>query len=421
MAIILGIDPGSQKTGFRHYHTRCTASTSYITSGVIRLRAGPLPERLRIDRRERGGTGGAHGPTELSIEQVFMARSADAALKLGQARGAAIVPCVTARTRGQRVFGAADQAVRGRYRRRGQGAGAAHGARAARLPGSRRRRMPPMRSPLPCAMRTRGRGSASAPAGATAHPPGPDALDGMRKGETVTNRAGQRCSPAYDRSYLGHAAAQATRRRSLSTSAVWATSCRCPMTTLFQLPALGETVTLVTHHAVREDAHTLYGFAGERDRELFRHLIRVNGVGPKLALTILSGMDARQLCARRAAPATCHALVALPGVGKKTAERLLVEMRDKLSGWLEQLGETVDAARAGSTSLPAGRATSWTMPRSRAGRAGLQARGGRTPGGGSGQRRQISSPTTSASRRCASRWRSSSAPPAGAARRWITR
>jgi Holliday junction DNA helicase RuvA len=56
----------------------------------------------------------------------------------------------------------------------------------------------------------------------------------------------------------------------------------------------------VTHHAVREDAHTLYGFAGERDRELFRHLIRVSGVGPKLALTILSGMDARQLCPRRA-------------------------------------------------------------------------------------------------------------------------
>jgi Holliday junction DNA helicase RuvA len=118
-----------------------------------------------------------------------------------------------------------------------------------------------------------------------------------------------------------------------------------PMTTLFQLPAPGETVTLLVHHAVREDAHTLYGFAAERDRELFRHLIRVTGIGPRLALTILSGMDADSF-ARAVQGGDLSALVALPGVGKKTAERLLVEMRDRLSGWLEQLGAAPRAVPA---------------------------------------------------------------------------
>lgn len=105
-----------------------------------------------------------------------------------------------------------------------------------------------------------------------------------------------------------------------------------PMTTLFQLPEVGVEIALVTHFVVREDAQLLYGFISERDRSLFRELIKVSGVGPKLALTILSGMDSTSFvsCVRRDDVA---ALVALPGVGKKTAERLLVEMRDKLKNW----------------------------------------------------------------------------------------
>ena len=106
-----------------------------------------------------------------------------------------------------------------------------------------------------------------------------------------------------------------------------------PMTTLFQLPELGAEVSLVTHFVVREDAQLLYGFVEEGDRALFRQLIKVSGVGPKLALTILSGMDAQNF-ARCVQRDDISALVALPGVGKKTAERLLVEMRDKLNDWL---------------------------------------------------------------------------------------
>lgn len=106
-----------------------------------------------------------------------------------------------------------------------------------------------------------------------------------------------------------------------------------PMTTLFRLPELGSEVSLVTHFVVREDAQSLYGFIEEGDRSLFRQLIKVSGVGPKLALTILSGMDARNFahCVERD---DISSLVALPGVGRKTAERLLVEMRDKLKEWL---------------------------------------------------------------------------------------
>lgn len=117
-----------------------------------------------------------------------------------------------------------------------------------------------------------------------------------------------------------------------------------PMTTLFQLPNLGEEVTLLTHFVVREDAQLLFGFAGEEDRRLFRELIKVSGVGPRLALTLLSGMDARAFahCLQRD---DIKALVALPGVGKKTAERLLVEMRDKAGKWLEELSPASVASR----------------------------------------------------------------------------
>ena len=96
-----------------------------------------------------------------------------------------------------------------------------------------------------------------------------------------------------------------------------------PMTTFYDLPAVGETVTPFTHLAVREDAHTLYGFSKLSDRSLFRTLIKVNGVGAKLALTILSGMDAGHFAACVQGGDTA-ALVKLPGVGKKTAERLVV-------------------------------------------------------------------------------------------------
>lgn len=102
-----------------------------------------------------------------------------------------------------------------------------------------------------------------------------------------------------------------------------------PLSTIFSLPHKGEPVQLLTHLAVREDAHVLYGFGTEQERVLFRALIRINGVGPKLALGILSGMETRSFIeAIRAQDASM--LVKIPGVGKKTAERLIIEMKDRL-------------------------------------------------------------------------------------------
>ncbi|XLX41642.1 Holliday junction branch migration protein RuvA [Ectopseudomonas mendocina] len=105
-----------------------------------------------------------------------------------------------------------------------------------------------------------------------------------------------------------------------------------PMTTLYRLPAVGEAVTLHTHLVVREDAHLLYGFFEKRERELFRELIRLNGVGPKLALALMSGLEVDELVRCVQAQDTA-ALVKVPGVGKKTAERLLVELKDRFKAW----------------------------------------------------------------------------------------
>jgi Holliday junction DNA helicase RuvA len=102
-----------------------------------------------------------------------------------------------------------------------------------------------------------------------------------------------------------------------------------PMTTFYNLPTLGAEILLHTHLVVREDAHILFGFSSESDRSMFRTLIKVNGVGPKLALTILSGLNGEDFhrCIQNN---DTQSLVRLPGVGKKTAERLVIEMRDRL-------------------------------------------------------------------------------------------
>lgn len=103
-----------------------------------------------------------------------------------------------------------------------------------------------------------------------------------------------------------------------------------PLNTFFDIPDIGELVTLHTHFVVREDAQQLYGFSQLDERLLFRYLIKVNGVGPKMALAILSGMSVKEFsrCVQLDEVTT---LVKIPGVGKKTAERLLIEMRDKIA------------------------------------------------------------------------------------------
>lgn len=105
-----------------------------------------------------------------------------------------------------------------------------------------------------------------------------------------------------------------------------------PMSTLYQLPELGELVRLHTHFSVREDAQTLYGFFDAETKKMFRSLVRVNGVGPKMALGILSGMSVEDFV-QAVRNNDSEAMVRMPGIGKKTAERLMIEMRDKIIEW----------------------------------------------------------------------------------------
>jgi Holliday junction DNA helicase RuvA len=118
-----------------------------------------------------------------------------------------------------------------------------------------------------------------------------------------------------------------------------------PMSTFFLLPAVGEEVRLLTHLVVREDAHILYAFATDNERRLFRSLIKVSGVGPKIALALLSGIsvEAFALCVQNQDIAS---LTRVPGIGRKTAERLVVEMKDRL-------GPTADPTIIATASTPA--------------------------------------------------------------------
>lgn len=122
-----------------------------------------------------------------------------------------------------------------------------------------------------------------------------------------------------------------------------------PMSTFYALPELGEKVVLHTHMVVREDAQLLYGFSSESERALFRILIKINGVGPKLAITILSGIATDDFI-RCIHDNDAAALVRLPGIGKKTAERLIVELKDKIGNESEADSDSASAKVMSSAS-----------------------------------------------------------------------
>ncbi len=117
-----------------------------------------------------------------------------------------------------------------------------------------------------------------------------------------------------------------------------------PMITLYRFPELGKPVNLYTHFVVREDAQLLYGFSELEERSLFRELIKINGIGPKLGLAILSGIEAN-IFVKVVRTNDVASLQRLPGIGKKTAERLIIEMRDRLKDWHIDMPETSEAPR----------------------------------------------------------------------------
>ena len=107
---------------------------------------------------------------------------------------------------------------------------------------------------------------------------------------------------------------------------------QAPMTTFYRLPAVGSEIILHTHLSITENLHQLFGFFDQRDRSLFRTLIKVSSVGPKLAIAILSGMESDDI-ARCVRDNNIAALTKVPGIGTKTAERLVIELRDRLKNW----------------------------------------------------------------------------------------
>ena len=116
-----------------------------------------------------------------------------------------------------------------------------------------------------------------------------------------------------------------------------------PMSTLYQLPEIGASITLLTHHLVREDAQQLFGFASENERETFRTLIKISGVGARTALTILSGMSVSDI-ALAVSMQDSSRLMTVPGIGKKTAERLLLELKGKFGTDLQSATGTTNSA-----------------------------------------------------------------------------
>ncbi len=116
-----------------------------------------------------------------------------------------------------------------------------------------------------------------------------------------------------------------------------------PMSTIYDLPATGKEVILLTHYAVKEDSVALYGFMHESERALFRSLQKVSGIGAKIALAVLSGVSTDHF-ARLVQTGDVVALTKIPGIGKKTAERIVVELRDRVDGLASSLGTRVNGA-----------------------------------------------------------------------------
>lgn len=123
-----------------------------------------------------------------------------------------------------------------------------------------------------------------------------------------------------------------------------------PMSSFYGLPAVGQPVTLLTHLVVREDAHLLYGFTTEGERAAFRELIKISGIGPRIALAVLSGLSVEQL-SQAVALQDAASLVKVPGIGKKTAERMLLELKGRLADALPGAAGRLPAAEGSATEI----------------------------------------------------------------------
>jgi Holliday junction DNA helicase RuvA len=295
---ILGIDPGLRLTGFGVIETE-SSRLLYVASGCVKSGAGDLAARLKCILDGLKDVIAAHDPVEVAVEKVFVSANPQSTLALGQARGTAICAAVLAGLPvAEYTALQVKQSVVATDMPRGAGATRWYACLAGNDPARHGRR-------LACAITMRAKEPRCN-------------LPGFPTGRGVS----------FDHRLSGRLAPQPPQV--LVDVGGVAYELDVPMSTFYNLPATGEPVSLYTHLVVREDAHTIYGFATLEERTAFRQLIRISGVGARTALAVLSGLSvgelARAVSLQEAAP-----LTRVPGIGKKTAERLLLELKGKLA------------------------------------------------------------------------------------------
>ncbi len=301
----MGLDPGLRATGFGVLEK--SDRLIYMASGCIKTKDDDLPARLKTIWEGLREIIATYQPQHVAVEKVFVNVNPQSTLLLGQARGVAICAAVadelavfeyTALQVKQAVVGnghAKKEQVQEMVKRLLELAGGA---------ASRRGGCAGLRH-LPRPWR---HGHGGVGDGGVSHEKRETyPVIGRLSGRLIEKQPPQ---VIVDVQGLGY-------------------EVDVPMSTFYNLPGLGEAVILFTHLVVREDAHLLYGFGTDDERRAFRQLLKISGVGPKLALSVLSGLSVADL-AQAVAMQETGRLVKIPGVGKKTAERLVLELRDKL-------------------------------------------------------------------------------------------
>jgi len=315
---IFGIDPGSDRTGYGCVDTDGSRHRIVAAGAVATAAAATFPDKLLIIHTRLAALILEHRPDCIAIENLFHAVNARSALKLGHARGVAMLAAVQAGLPVAEYTPRGDQTRGGGLRPRREGAGAADDQAAAG----------PARGPLAARRGGCARGRhlprARAPAGARRRA-GKDRPARTQQGDELADLPARAAVIAHLRGRLFE---KQPNRIVVDVSGV-GYDVFVPLSTFYNLGDLGGEIALRIHTHVREDALTLYGFATLLEQDLFERLIGVSGIGPKLALAVLSGIETAELM-RAIERADVARLTSIPGVGRKTAERIVLELKDRL-------------------------------------------------------------------------------------------
>ena len=323
---VFGIDPGSERTGYGCVETDGSRHRIVVCGAITTPALAAFPDKLLLIHSGLAAILRECRPQAVAIENLFHAVNVRSALKLGHARGVAMLAAVESGVGGLRVHAGGDQESRGGLRPRREVTGAAHDQAAA---GSRRRAVAARRGR--CARRG---DLPSAFAGARTRRRRRHASQEQgHQLETVPTRIRARADSTGQAAVViahlrGRIFEKHPNRLVLDINGV-GYDVFVPLSTFYGLGEPGSETALRIHTHVREDALVLYGFATLLEQELFERLIGVSGIGPKVALAVLSGIEPLELI-RAIERGDLARLTAIPGVGKKTSERIVLELKDRL-------------------------------------------------------------------------------------------